>query len=107
MRPLQVAAATAALLLAATAAAEHLAEVPRLRAPATLPAWYSPAYGVSLFGPLPSFRFNYLANDGDEPPAACQPHDNAADSAIDWCALVPYRPRYAPQTAPPPPWWGR
>lgn len=107
MRPLPVAAAMAALLMTAAAAADHLAEVPRPRAPSTLPPWYGPAYGVSLFGPVPSFRFGYLPNDWDEPPAACQPHDNAADGAIDWCALAPYRPRYASQAAFPPPWWGR
>ncbi len=105
MRPLQVAAAIAALT-AAAAAGEHPVAVPRPRAPSTLPPWYGPAYGYSLFGPAPPFHFGYLPNDGDEPPAACQPHDKVADGAIDWCALAPYRPRHAPRTAPPL-WWNR
>lgn len=106
MRPLFVAAAMAALLTAA-AAAEQPAAVPWPRAPSTLPPWYGPAYGVSLFGPVPSFRFDYLSNDGDEPTVACKPRDHSTDGAIDWCALAPYRPRHAPQAAFPPPWWHR
>lgn len=97
MRPLQVTAAMAALLLAVTAAAEHSAAGPELRAPSTLPPLYGPAYDYSLFSLTPSFRFGYPPDDRDEPSATCAPREATAADAIDWCALPPHRPHYRPQ----------
>lgn len=85
-------------LLAVAGVAAAQPDVPRLLAPSTLPpALYS--HPVLVFGsvlPLPVMP--------DLARADCQPQP-LARGAIDWRALSPYQPLYAPQTAPPQRYW--
>ncbi len=88
------------------------APVPQSIAPSTLP------YETYRYGDYPYVinhdRYEYdtrgpciaqgtLQDTSSETSESTGSGENATPNAIDWCALAPYRPRYAPQI--PASWW--
>ncbi len=90
------------LLVASLLALPALAQppLPRLVAPSTLPPRYGYSQGpVLLFGSLLP-----LQGLPDVPREHCQLRD-AQRGGIDWQALPPYEPVYAPQRVQPTAYW--
>lgn len=87
--------------------------VPQQVAPSTLP--YEPyRYGDDYPYVIDRERYEYdtrgpcIAQDASqdtyrETSESTESSENATPNAIDWCALAPYQPRYAPQV--PASWW--
>lgn len=83
--------------------------VPQPFAPSTLP--YGPyrhgddyPYAIDHEGYEYDTRGPCIAQDAShEAPESTGSSEDAAPNAIDWCALAPYQPRYAPQV--PAAWW--
>lgn len=85
-------------------------QVPQPVAPSTLPhETYRYGDGYPYYV-VDSERYEYdtrgpcIAQDASrEAPEPTESGEGAAPNAIDWCALAPYQPRYAPQI--PASWW--
>jgi hypothetical protein len=89
------------------------APVPQPIAPSTLPyegyqygdhypyAIYHDRYEYDTHGPCIAQSTSQDTSSETSDPAASA--ESAKPNAIDWCALAPYRPRYAPQI--PASWW--
>ena len=88
-------------------------QVPQPVAPSTLPyeayrygddypyATGHDRYGYDTRGPC--IAQGTLQDTSSETSASTGSGENATPNAIDWCALTPYQPRYAPQI--PSSWW--
>lgn len=110
---------SAGLALAAAQASAHppghpghhqpTTQVPQPVAPSTLP-YEAYRYGDDYPYAIDRERYDYdtrgpcIAQDASrEASESTESSEDAAPNAIDWCALAPYQPRYAPQI--PASWW--